>query len=88
MLDMHQSHTQPTFRFPLQDHLLEVLQPGLPERSYTDGELLLRQGEQGTFMLYIMQGKVEVTVRLAAPKDPTRWVGCTALQPCRHLFCV
>ena len=48
----------------VQDHLLEVLKPGLQERSYQDQEYLIRQGEQGTYMLYIMQGQVEVLLRL------------------------
>ena len=53
----------------MQDHLTGVLRPGLPERAYEDGELLLRQGEQGTFMMYILEGQVEVTVRLQIPRD-------------------
>ena len=53
----------------VQDHLTGVLRPGLPERGYEDGELLLRQGEQGTFMMYILEGQVEVTVRLQIPRD-------------------
>ncbi len=53
----------------LQDHLTGVLRPGLPERAFEDGELLLRQGEQGTFMMYILEGQVEVTVRLQIPRD-------------------
>lgn len=55
----------------LQDHLLEVLKPGLQERSYQDQEYLIRQGEQGTYMLYIMQGQVEVLLRL--PSHTHRW---------------
>ncbi len=46
-----------------------MLRPGLPERAFEDGELLLRQGEQGTFMMYILEGQVEVTVRLQIPRD-------------------
>ena len=53
----------------VQDHLTAVLRPGLPERVYEDGELLLRQGEQGTLMMYILEGQVEVTVRLQIPRD-------------------
>ena len=52
----------------LQDHLHEVLRPGLPERVYSDGETLIRQGEQSTYMLYISEGQVEVTVKLATPR--------------------
>ncbi|DBB11245.1 hypothetical protein WJX82_004325 [Trebouxia sp. C0006] len=54
---------------PRQDHLTGVLRPGLPERAFEDGELLLRQGEQGTFMMYILEGQAEVTVRLQIPRD-------------------
>lgn len=54
---------------PRQDHLTGVLQPGLPEKVFQDGELLIRQGEQGTFMMYILEGQVEVTVKLQIPKD-------------------
>lgn len=54
---------------PRQDHLTAVLRPGLPERAFEDGELLLRQGEQGTFMMYILEGQVEVTVRLQLHRD-------------------
>ena len=46
-----------------------MLRPGLPERAFEDGELLVRQGEQGTFMMYILEGQVEVTVRLQIPRD-------------------
>ena len=53
----------------IQDHLTGVLQPGLPEKVFQDGELLIRQGEQGTFMMYILEGQVEVTVKLQIPKD-------------------
>lgn len=53
----------------MQDHLTAVLRPGLPERAFEDGELLLRQGEQGTFMMYILEGQVEVTVRLQLHRD-------------------
>ncbi len=59
----------------LQDHLLEVLKPGLQERSYQDQEYLIRQGEQGTYMLYIMQGQVEVLLRL--PSHTHRYPCCT-----------
>lgn len=48
----------------MQDHLLHVLRPGLPERTFRDGEILLRQGEQGTHLMYILQGQVEVLVKL------------------------
>lgn len=56
----------------MQDHLLRVLQPGLPERVFQDGELLLRQGEQGTFMLCILEGQVDVTVKLQMQRDTLR----------------
>ena len=57
----------------LQDHLLEVLKPGLQERSYQDQEYLIRQGEQGTYMLYIMQGQVEVLLRLPSHSHRSVW---------------
>ncbi|KAK9839649.1 hypothetical protein WJX81_003229 [Elliptochloris bilobata] len=50
---------------PRQDHLLEVLRPGLAERCYADGEALLRQGEHGTQLLYIVEGTVDVLLKLA-----------------------
>lgn len=67
---------------PRQDHLTGVLRPGLPERGYEDGELLLRQGEQGTFMMYILEGQCEVTVRLQMPRDGSN--NARAIQS-RHL---
>ena len=54
---------------PLQDHLLEVLRPGLAERSYADGEHLLRQGEHGTQLLYIVEGTVDVLLKLAPARE-------------------
>lgn len=48
---------------------MELLRPGLMEREYRDGDYLLRQGEQGTFLLYIVEGQVEVLLRLHPPKD-------------------
>lgn len=67
---------------PRQDHLTGVLRLGLPERGYEDGELLLRQGEQGTFMMYILEGQCEVTVRLQMPRDGSN--NARAIQS-RHL---
>eukprot|EP00884_Botryococcus_braunii_P004062 jgi/Botrbrau1/13657/Bobra.0292s0007.1 len=54
---------------PRQDHLLELLRPGLMEREYKDGEYLLRQGDQGTSLLYIVEGQVEVLLKLQPPKE-------------------
>ena len=62
----------------MQDHLTGVLQPGLPERAFQDGELLIRQGEQGTFMMYILEGQVEVTVKLQIPRDGGNNARCTS----------
>ena len=56
----------------MQDHLLEVLKPGLPERTFRDGEVLLRQGEQGTHLMYILQGQVEVLVKLPPIRESSR----------------
>jgi hypothetical protein len=52
-----------------QDHLLEVLRPGLAERAFVDGEFLLRQGETGTQLLYILEGTVDVLLRLAPARE-------------------
>ncbi|KAK9823463.1 hypothetical protein WJX72_002919 [[Myrmecia] bisecta] len=49
---------------PRQDHLLEVLRPGLPERVFEEGQLLFRQGEHGTHLFYILEGACEVILRL------------------------
>lgn len=54
----------------VQDHLLDVLRPNLPERTYRDGDILLRQGEQGTHLMYLLQGKVEVLVKLQPLREP------------------
>ncbi len=54
---------------PAQDHLLEVLRPGLAERAFADGDFLLRQGETGTQLLYILEGTVDVLLRLAPARD-------------------
>lgn len=51
-----------------QDHLLEVLKPGLAERCFSDGEYLIRQGDQGTHLLYIMEGAAEVLLKLSNPR--------------------
>ena len=53
-----------------QDHLLEVLRPGLVERFYADGEALLRQGDHGTQLLYLLEGTVDVLLRLAPAREP------------------
>jgi CRP-like cAMP-binding protein len=39
------------------------------EREYKDGEYLLRQSEQGTFLMYIVEGQVEVLLKLQPPKE-------------------
>lgn len=54
----------------LKDHLLDVLRPNLPERSFRDGDILLRQGEQGTHLMYLLQGQVEVLVKLQPLREP------------------
>lgn len=53
----------------LQDHLLDVLRPGLGERSYRDGDFLIRQGEQSTHLFYILEGQVEVLLKLAPSRE-------------------
>lgn len=55
-----------------QDHLLEVLRPGLAERVFSDGEYLIRQGDQGTHLLYILEGSVEVLLKLSNPRNDRR----------------
>ena len=55
-----------------QDHLLDVLRPGLPDRTFRDGEILLRQGEQGTHLMYLLQGQVEVLVKLPPIRESSR----------------
>lgn len=56
----------------VQDHLLEVLRPGLAERVFSDGEYLIRQGDQGTHLLYILEGTVEVLLKLSNPRNDRR----------------
>ena len=56
----------------VQDHLMDVLQPGLPEHTFRDGEILLRQGDTGTHLMYILSGEVEVLVKLPPIRD-ARW---------------
>ena len=57
----------PTNVAPLQDHLLEMLAPNLAERVFGEGEYLLRQGDQGGHLLYIVEGSVEVLLKLSSP---------------------
>ncbi len=56
----------------VQDHLLDVLLPNLPERSFRNGDILLRQGEQGTHLMYLLQGQVEVLVKLQPLRESGR----------------
>lgn len=53
----------------MQDHLLEVLRPGLSERRYRDGEYLIRQGEQSTHLFYMLEGQVEVLLKLPPQRE-------------------
>lgn len=50
----------------LQDYLSEVLAPNLAERVFSDGEYLLRQGDQGNHLLYIMEGTADVLLKLSS----------------------
>lgn len=52
--------------------MLEVLRPGLAERVFSDGEYLIRQGDQGTHLLYILEGTVEVLLKLSNPRNDRR----------------
>ena len=66
----------------VQDHMAEVLRPGLAVRTYQDGECLIRQGEQSTHLFYIDQGQVEVLLRLPPSRDaatPERRCAAVAL---------
>ncbi len=65
----------------MQDHLLEVLRPGLAERVFSDGEYLIRQGDQGTHLLYILEGTVEVLLKLSNPRNDRRSAHITACPP-------
>ena len=62
-----------------QDHLLDVLRPGLPDRTFRDGEILLRQGEQGTHLMYLLQGQVEVLVKLPPIRESSRCAPVAAM---------
>ena len=53
----------------MQDHLFEMLRPGLTVRTYQDGECLIRQGEQSTHLFYIDKGQVEVLLRLPPSRE-------------------
>lgn len=66
---------------PRQDHLLGLLGPNCPERMFQDGELLIRQGEQGTFMMCILEGQAEVTVKLQLPRDALRNMPMSHTRP-------
>lgn len=69
----------------VQDHLLEVLRPGLAERVFSDGEYLIRQGDQGTHLLYILEGTVEVLLKLSHPRSDHRKYGLDPiLAPLSH----
>ena len=46
-----------------------MLRPGLVERCYADGEALLRQGDHGTQLLYLVEGTVDVLLRLAPARE-------------------
>ena len=49
--------------------MAEVLRPGLAERCFSDGEYLIRQGDQGTHLLFITEGTADVLLRLALPRE-------------------
>lgn len=77
----------------MQDHLLDVLRPDLPERSFRNGDILLRQGEQGTHLMYLLQGQVEVLVKLQplresgrCPPPPRSWE-VPRVGPSDTLYC-
>ena len=38
------------------------------------GQILLRQGEQGTHLMYLLQGQVEVLVKLQPLRESGRWL--------------
>ncbi len=44
-----------------------MLAPNLAERVFGEGEYLLRQGDQGGHLLYIVEGSVEVLLKLSSP---------------------
>ncbi|KAK9800910.1 hypothetical protein WJX73_010144 [Symbiochloris irregularis] len=54
---------------PRADHLMEVIHSGLNERTYNDGEFLIRQGEQSTHLFYLLEGNVEVVIKLPPQRD-------------------
>ena len=70
----HEQHVKHALR-AVQDHLLEVLRPGLAERAFSDGEYLIRQGDQGTHLLYILEGTADVLLKLSNPRiaEHRRW---------------
>ena len=69
----------------MQDHLAEMLRPGLTVRTYQDGECLIRQGEQSTHLFYIDKGQVEVLLRLPPSRDTASSTQCA---PCCCCCCM
>ena len=67
----------------MQDHMAEMLRPGLAVRTYQDGECLIRQGEQSTHLFYIDQGQVEVLLRLPPSRDQLPDRRCACACPAR-----
>ena len=57
-----------------------MLRPGLVEHCYADGEALVRQGDHGTHLLYLVEGTVDVLLRLAPAREqapPDAGTGCS-----------
>lgn len=48
---------------------MDVLRPGLGERTYREGEYLIRQGEQSTHLFYLLEGQVEVLLKLPPSRE-------------------
>ena len=66
---------------------MDVLRPGLGERSYRDGEFLIRQGEQSTHLFYLLEGQVEVLLKLPPHVIPTPTVASAPPPLCPLHLC-
>jgi hypothetical protein len=65
-----------------QDHMAAVLRPGLAERAFSDGEYLIRQGDQGTHLLYILEGTADVLLKLALPRHEQQQPSSASQRRC------
>ncbi|CAD7704676.1 unnamed protein product [Ostreobium quekettii] len=55
----------------VRDFVAKLAKQSVRERTFEESEILLRQGDTGSFMLYIINGKVEVLLKCSMPARRT-----------------